>query len=55
MIARSGYTSLDVLSDVGGLESMVISIIAFTLSILNHNHFDSFMVTLLYRPSDNSG
>ena len=37
IIERDGYTILDVLSDVGGLQGILISAISVTLSIINHN------------------
>lgn len=45
VIERSNYTILDVLSDVGGLASVVASTIALILSILNYNHLDNTMIT----------
>ena len=37
LIERTGYTILDILSDVGGLQGILISGISFILGILNHN------------------
>ena len=37
VIERSGYTLLDLLSDVGGLQGILISGISLILSISNHN------------------
>ena len=37
VIERSGYTLLDLLSDVGGLQGILISGISLILSIFNHN------------------
>ena len=37
LIERNGYTLLDVLSDVGGLQSILISGASLLLSILNYN------------------
>ncbi len=45
VIERSNYTILDVLSDVGGLESVIGSFIAIVLSVLNYNKLDSTMIT----------
>ena len=50
VVSRSVYTFLDVLSDVGGLESIIISFIATILSILNYNNFDSHLVSHLFKP-----
>ena len=51
-MSRSGYTFLDVLSDVGGLESIIISFMAIFLSIINYNNLDNYMVTLLFQLSN---
>ena len=49
LIERSGYTVLDLLSDVGGLQGILIYAIALLLSILNHNHLENYMATKLFR------
>ena len=56
VIARSGYTLLDWVSDVGGMQGMLISLIVFLLSIWNFNQFDNFMVHRLFKSvhKDNS-
>ena len=56
VIARSGYTLLDWVSDVGGMQGMLISLIASILSIWNFNHFDNFLVNRLFKMNqpDNS-
>ena len=48
-IERSAYTFLDLLSDVGGINAILISIFAGFLSIINYNHFDSFMASRLFK------
>ena len=55
VVERTNYTILDVLSDVGGLESVIASAIALVLSILNYNNLDSTMITQLFSfPAENS-
>ena len=49
MVARDGYTFLDYLSDIGGMQGMLISLVLFIMTIFNHNYFDNWMVTRLYR------
>ena len=49
MIERNGYTLLDLLSDVGGLQGILISGISLTLSLANYNHLDNFLVFKLFR------
>ena len=41
VIARSSYTFLDLLSDIGGIQSILMSAGALCLIILNYNHFDN--------------
>lgn len=52
VISRTGYTFLDVLSDVGGLSSIVISALSIIIAVFNHNHFDTFLVTQLFKPAE---
>ena len=49
LIERSGYTVLDLLSDVGGLQGILIYAISLLLSILNHNHLENYMASKLFR------
>ena len=49
VIAREGYTVLDLLSDIGGIQSLIYSFLALVLSFLNYNYFDDFMITRLFR------
>ena len=41
VINRTNYTILDVLSDVGGLESVLASFVSFLLGALNYNNLNS--------------
>ena len=49
LIERSGYTVLDVLSDVGGLLSILISGISFILNIFNYNYLENYLVHKLFK------
>ena len=49
IVQRSGYTVLDVLSDVGGLQGILISAFILLTSILNHNNLESYMVSKLFK------
>ena len=49
LIERSGYTVLDVLSDVGGLQGILISGISFILSIFNYNYLENYLVFKLFK------
>lgn len=48
VVERDGYTILDLLSDVGGLEVILISGISLLLRALNHNFLDNFLISQLY-------
>ena len=41
VIERSNYSVLDLLGDIGGLESMLFSLVALLLSVLNYNNLDN--------------
>ena len=49
VISRSGYTLLDVLSDVGGFLGVLTSIFAFILSLFNFNNFSSHLASRFYK------
>ena len=49
LIERSGYTVLDILSDVGGLQGILISGISLILSIFNHNYLENYLVYKLFK------
>ena len=45
VIARDGYTYLDFLSDIGGMQGLLISVLALFMGIWNHNQLENYMVT----------
>ena len=49
MVQRKSYTVLDLLSDVGGIASILFSGCAFALGFWNYKHLDSFMVSQLFK------
>ena len=49
LIERKAYTILDILSDLGGLQGILISGISFLLSILNYNHLNSYLASQLFK------
>ena len=49
LIERNGYTMFDLLSDLGGLQGILISGISFLLSILNFNHLNGFLASRLFK------
>ena len=48
-LARAGYTTLDVLSDVGGIQSICMSFMGILLGILIYNHFENYMASRIYK------
>ena len=44
-----GYTFLDVLSDIGGIQSIIASTIVIILTILNHNNLDNHLIARFYK------
>ena len=49
IIARNGYTILDVLSDVGGLQGILLSFCFGLITIWNHNNFDNYLASRLFK------
>ena len=49
VVARDGYTFLDLLSDIGGMQSILTSFVAYLMGVWNYNYFDNHMVTRLYK------
>ena len=54
-IARDGYTVIDMLSDIGGMEAIIISGITIFLSFWNYKNFDSYMASNLYKLAGGDG
>ena len=51
VIERNGYTVLDYLSDIGGMQTILISSFSLMLMVLNFHYAENFLVTKLYRLS----
>ena len=47
--SRSRYTMFDLLSDVGGLSGMFVSIFAVFMAVWNFNQLDNFLVSRLFK------
>lgn len=48
-VQRSGYTILDVLADVGGLDGILVQFSSLVIGILNFNTLESYLVSKLYK------
>ena len=53
LVQRTRYTILDLLSDIGGIQSILLSAIGFFLSYSNFNYFDNYMASKLFKYSAN--
>ena len=51
-VARNGYTILDVLSDVGGIQGLLQSFCWIIIGIWNYKNFDNYMASRLYKLKD---
>jgi len=49
VVARDGYTILDWISDIGGIQGILISAVAIIVSFWNYNWLDNTLVSRLYR------
>ena len=49
VVWREGYKVMDFLSDVGGVQSILMSLIGLFIGIVNYNMLDNFLIKRLYR------
>lgn len=49
MLERKNYDILDVMSDVGGVHSVMISVFSVLLYVVNYQNFDSYMASRLFK------
>ena len=49
IIQRTGYNVLDVLSDIGGIQSMIITTLSCFIGIWNYKYFDTYLASKLYK------
>ena len=45
MIQREGYNVLDVLSDIGGIQSIFITTFSTLIGVCNYRNFDNYMAS----------
>ena len=48
-VSRDGYTYLDWISDIGGIQGILISAMAIIIGLWNYNYLDSELASKLYR------
>ena len=51
-VERAGYSFFDLLSDVGGMQGLLISCCGIILGVLNYNNFDNYLASRLYKIKD---
>ena len=49
VLERNVYTILDVLSDVGGLSSALISLVVGIIGLMNYNRLESYMASKVFK------
>ena len=49
IINRVGYNVIDMFSDIGGIQSILMTTFALMLTVLNYNFFDSYMAQKLFK------
>ena len=54
VLERKNYTVLDVLSDVGGVYSVLFAVFSALINVCNYNNFDNFMAKRLYKLKKNN-
>ena len=52
MLFRNGYTILDLMSDIGGMQWILLSFFAILMGVFNFNHFDNYLASRLYKIID---
>ena len=55
VVSRNTYNILDLLSDIGGIQSLLVTFFNLLLSIWNYNHFSNYMVSKLYKYKSSPG
>ena len=48
-INRQIYSSLELISDIGGIQAILLSLFGFILSVFNYNNFDTFLASRLFK------
>jgi len=49
VIQRNGYTIFDLMSDIGGVQGILLSGTAVLIGFFNYNHFDTYMASKLFK------
>ena len=49
VIQRVGYTLIDLLSDIGGVQAILVTLISMFVWLCNYNNFDNHMASQLFK------
>ena len=49
VLSRQIYSSLDLISDIGGIQAILLSFCGIVLSIINYDNFDTFLASKLFK------
>ena len=49
LVQREAYSLLDLLSDIGGMQGIIVQQALLFLTFWNYNNFDNYLVTKLYK------
>ena len=49
VVSRNTYNILDLLSDIGGIQSIFVTFFNLLLNIWNYNHLNNYMISKLYK------
>ena len=49
LILREPSTIFDVFSNIGGLYSLIFTVLVFIVSLINYNYMDNYMVAKLFK------
>ena len=55
LMTRSVYTFWQVLSDVGGVNGLLVSFVALIVSITSYQQDENFLASHLYKPQSKNG
>ena len=53
MVQRIGYTILDLLADIGGVQTLIFSLFGVIISFWNYNNFDNHLLIQFFKIKEN--